>query len=376
MTHKDSINDSLRNIAIIAHVDHGKTTLVDAMFRQSGTFREGQETEERLMDNMELERERGITIAAKNCSVRWQGTKINILDTPGHADFGGEVERALSMVDGAILLVDASEGPLPQTRFVLNKALRAGLKIIVVINKIDRQDARPEQVVNEIYDLFLDLDALEEQLEFPILYANGRAGVVKSALGEEGENLRRAHHVARQYAESPEGWLVFTGAYGCGKTHLAAAIANHRAAQDYQALFVVVPDLLDHLRATFSPQSPISYDKRFEEVRAAALLILDDLGTQSATPWAKEKLFQIINYRYNARLPTVITTADEIENIEPRLRARFLDISRCTLFAIIAPAYHGGAGQKQTRSRRRRTSCIRKGTLHCSYPPGECIRRA
>jgi len=186
---RDSKNDSLRNIAIIAHVDHGKTTLVDAMFRQSGTFREGQETEERLMDNLELERERGITIAAKSCSVRWKGKKINILDTPGHADFGGEVERALSMVDGAILLVDASEGPLPQTRFVLNKALRAGLKIIVVINKIDRQDARPEAVLNEIYDLFLDLDALEEQLEFPILYANGRAGVVKSALDEEGENL-------------------------------------------------------------------------------------------------------------------------------------------------------------------------------------------
>ncbi len=189
MTHKDSKNDSLRNIAIIAHVDHGKTTLVDAMFRQSGTFREGQETEERLMDNMELERERGITITAKNCSIRWKGKKINILDTPGHADFGGEVERALSMVDGAILLVDASEGPLPQTRFVLNKALRAGLKIIVVINKIDRQDARPEQVLNEIYELFLDLDALEEQLEFPILYANGRAGVVKTTLDEEGENL-------------------------------------------------------------------------------------------------------------------------------------------------------------------------------------------
>lgn len=189
MTHKDSKNDLLRNIAIIAHVDHGKTTMVDAMFRQSGTFREGQEIEERLMDNMELERERGITIAAKNCSVRWKGTKINILDTPGHADFGGEVERALSMVDGAILLVDASEGPLPQTRFVLNKALRAGLKIIVVINKIDRQDARPEQVLNEIYDLILDLDALEEQLEFPILYANGRAGVVKTTLNEEGENL-------------------------------------------------------------------------------------------------------------------------------------------------------------------------------------------
>jgi DNA replication protein DnaC len=174
--------------------------------------------------------------------------------------------------------------------------------------------------------------------------------------GEEGENLRRAFGVARQYAKGPEGWLVFTGAYGCGKTHLAAAIANHRVAQDYPALFVVVPDLLDHLRATFSPQSPISYDKRFEEVRAAALLVLDDLGTQSATPWAKEKLFQIINYRYNARLPTVITTADEIENIDPRLRARFLDVSRCTLFAIIAPAYHGGAARKQRRSRQRRTS--------------------
>jgi DNA replication protein DnaC len=174
--------------------------------------------------------------------------------------------------------------------------------------------------------------------------------------GEEGENLRRASQVARQYAENPEGWLVLTGAYGCGKTHLAAAIANHRVERDHPALFVVVPDLLDHLRATFSPQSPISYDKRFEEVRAAALLILDDLGTQSATPWAKEKLFQIINYRYNARLPTVITTADEIENVDPRLRARFLDVSRCMLFAIIAPAYHGGGGQKQQRSRQRRTS--------------------
>jgi len=173
-------------------------------------------------------------------------------------------------------------------------------------------------------------------------------------VGEEGDNLRRALQIARQHAESPEGWLVFTGAYGCGKTHLAAAIANYRMAQGYPALFVVVPDLLDHLRATFSPQSPISYDKRFEEVRTAALLILDDLGTQSATPWAKEKLFQIFNYRYNARLPTVITTADEIENIDPRLRARFLDVTRCMLFAIIAPAYHGGGGRKQGRSRQRR----------------------
>ncbi|MEE8397374.1 MAG: GTP-binding protein, partial [Desulfobacterales bacterium] len=167
-------NNSIRNIAIIAHVDHGKTTLVDAIFRQSGLFRDNEAVDERLMDTMDLERERGITIAAKNCSVLWKEVRINIIDTPGHADFGGEVERALSMADGAILLVDASEGPLPQTRFVLKKALEAGLKIIVVINKIDRQDARPGEVLDEIYDLLIDLNATDEQLEVPLLYAVGR----------------------------------------------------------------------------------------------------------------------------------------------------------------------------------------------------------
>jgi GTP-binding protein len=182
-------NQSLRNIAIIAHVDHGKTTLVDAMFRQSGLFRADQETDDRLMDTMELEKERGITIAAKNCSVVWDGVRINIIDTPGHADFGGEVERALSMADGAILLVDASEGPLPQTRFVLKKALEAGLKIIVVINKIDRKDARPEEVLDEIYDLLIDMDATDEQLEFPLLYAVGRDGIAMRNPQEEGKNL-------------------------------------------------------------------------------------------------------------------------------------------------------------------------------------------
>ncbi len=187
--HKDAINESLRNVAIIAHVDHGKTTLVDALFRQSGVFREGQESAERLMDSMDLERERGITIAAKNSAISWKGVKINILDTPGHADFGGEVERALSMVDGVILLVDASEGPLPQTRFVLDKALRASLRVIVVINKIDRPDARPAEVLSEIYDLLIDLDADEEQLECPILYADGRAGIAKLNLTDEGDNL-------------------------------------------------------------------------------------------------------------------------------------------------------------------------------------------
>jgi GTP-binding protein len=189
MKAKDASNPGIRNIAIIAHVDHGKTTLVDAMFKQSGVFREGQETKERLMDSMDLERERGITIAAKNCSVIWKGVKINILDTPGHADFGGEVERALSMVDGAILLVDASEGPLPQTRFVLNKALEGGLAVVVVINKIDRPDARPEEVLGEIASLFIDLGATEEQLEFPVIYAIGRDGVARSRLDAESDNL-------------------------------------------------------------------------------------------------------------------------------------------------------------------------------------------
>ena len=183
-------NDRIRNIAIIAHVDHGKTTLVDAMFRQSGLFRQDQQVSERLMDRMDLERERGITIAAKNCSVIFQGVKINIVDTPGHADFGGEVERALSMVDGAILLVDASEGPLPQTRFVLQKALAAKLKIVVVINKIDRQDARTAEVLDQVYDLLIDLDADEEQLEFPLFYAIGRDGVVGDAPDHLSDDLK------------------------------------------------------------------------------------------------------------------------------------------------------------------------------------------
>jgi GTP-binding protein len=183
------INDKIRNIAIIAHVDHGKTTLVDVMFRQSGVFRDNQAMDDRVMDSMDLERERGITIAAKNCSVRWKGVKINIVDTPGHADFGGEVERALSMVDGAVLLVDSSEGPLPQTRFVLKKALDASLPILVVVNKIDRADARPQEVLDEVYDLFIDLGADEDQLEFPVLYAIGRDGVASPVLDEPGKDL-------------------------------------------------------------------------------------------------------------------------------------------------------------------------------------------
>jgi GTP-binding protein len=186
---KKTKNDKIRNIAIIAHVDHGKTTLVDAMLKQSGLFRENQNVEERILDSMDLEREHGITIAAKNCSIKYKDVKINVVDTPGHADFGGEVERAISMVDGAILLVDAAEGPLPQTRFVLKKALERKLKIIVVINKIDRKDARSDEVLDEIYDLFIDLDANEEQLDFTYLYSIAKEGIAKKNLDEQSDSL-------------------------------------------------------------------------------------------------------------------------------------------------------------------------------------------
>ena len=181
--------ENFRNIAIIAHVDHGKTTLVDGMLKQSGTFKAHQQIEERIMDSLDLEKERGITITAKNTAIHYKDVKINIVDTPGHADFGGEVERSLNLVDGALLLVDASEGPLPQTRFVLKKALDKNLPIILVINKIDRGDARISEVVDEVYDLFIDLDATDEQIEFPILYANAKEGVAHFELEDSSTNL-------------------------------------------------------------------------------------------------------------------------------------------------------------------------------------------
>src|SRR5262245_792537 len=183
-----STRADLRNVAIVAHVDHGKTTLVDAMLRQTGVFRVHQEVAERVMDSMDLEREKGITILAKNASVHVDGVKINIVDTPGHADFGGEVERGLTMVDGVLLLVDASEGPLPQTRFVLRKALEARLPVVVVVNKVDRSDARIDEVVHEIEELFLDLDADEHQIDFPIVYCNARTG--RSSLDADDPALR------------------------------------------------------------------------------------------------------------------------------------------------------------------------------------------
>src|ERR1700726_5023212 len=182
-------NTSIRNIAIIAHVDHGKTTLVDAMLNQSGIFGAHEEHVERVMDSNDLERERGITILAKITGVRYHGVKINIVDTPGHSDFGGEVERAIKIVDGVMLLVDASEGPLPQTRYVLSKALEAHLPPIVVINKIDRADARVPEVLDEIYDLFIDLGAEENQLDFPVLYAIAKTGIAKTTMADSSTDL-------------------------------------------------------------------------------------------------------------------------------------------------------------------------------------------
>ncbi len=195
----------LRNIALIAHVDHGKTTIVDGLLRQSGIFRLNEKVQDRVMDNIDLERERGITIMAKNTAVEYRGVKINIVDTPGHADFGGEVERTLKMVDGVLLLVDASEGPLPQTRFVLKKALEFDLPPILVINKIDRSDARIQEVLNEVYDLFIDLDATERQLEFPIVYTNGKLGIAKLQLDEDARDLRHLFELILNAVPPPEG---------------------------------------------------------------------------------------------------------------------------------------------------------------------------
>ena len=198
-------NQLRRNVAIIAHVDHGKTTLVDALLRQSGAFRANQQVADRVMDNIDLERERGITILAKNTAVHYKDLLINIVDTPGHADFGGEVERTLSMVDGVMLLVDASEGPLPQTRFVLRKALERGLPPIVVLNKIDRSDARPKEVLNEVYDLFIDLDATEDQIEFPVLYTNAKAGVATVDIAAPGESLQPLFEAIVDHVPPPRG---------------------------------------------------------------------------------------------------------------------------------------------------------------------------
>ena len=218
----------LRNVAIIAHVDHGKTTLVDAMLWQTGTFRANQDVAERVMDSMDLEREKGITILAKNTAVQYGDVKINIVDTPGHADFGGEVERALLMVDGVLLLVDASEGPLPQTRFVLRKALERHLPVIVVVNKVDRPDARIAEVVDEVYALFFDLDAADHHIEFPIVYCNARAGRASLDPEVEGSDLKPLFEVLLEHVPAPE---FEPGAPAAGARHQPRRVAVPRPAR-------------------------------------------------------------------------------------------------------------------------------------------------
>lgn len=234
------MTQDIRNIAIIAHVDHGKTTLVDQMLKQSGTFRENQQVAERVMDSGDLEKEKGITISSKNTAVLWEGTKINIVDTPGHADFGGEVERILKMVNGVILLVDAAEGPLPQTKFVLRKSLELGYRPIVLINKIDRGDARPDAVLNEIFDLFVSLDADDDQLDFPVLYAIGIQGMAKENLSDESDSLKPLFKKIIEHIPSPEqnpdatfkmlvsnvDWNDYVGRIAVGRVEQGTIVTN------------------------------------------------------------------------------------------------------------------------------------------------------
>ena len=249
-------NENIRNIAIIAHVDHGKTTLVDALFKQSGLVGKGMDVD-RVMDSGDIERERGITISAKNCAINYKGVKINIIDTPGHADFGGEVERGLSMVDGVVLLCDAAEGPLPQTRFVLEKALGKNLPVIVVINKIDRADARAEDVLNEVYDLLLELSSDESILEVPVFYANGRAGVCGTSLGDIKDNLYQLLDCIVSYIPAPEyddeepfQMLVSDLSYSDFLGRLAVGKVINGSASTNDSLVCLKEDREENLRVT------------------------------------------------------------------------------------------------------------------------------
>jgi GTP-binding protein len=259
-------NPLRRNVAIVAHVDHGKTTLVDALLRQSGAFRANQQVAERVMDNIDLERERGITILAKNTAVRYGDHLINIVDTPGHADFGGEVERTLSMVDGVMLLVDASEGPLPQTRFVLRKALERGLPPIVVLNKIDRTDARPKEVLNEVYDLFIDLDATEDQIEFPVLYTNARAGIATDDPGLAGSDLRPLLDAIVAHVPPPRG---------NPKSPLQMLVANLDAS-DYLGR-IAIGRIFNGAVHLNDPVAVLKADGSVQETRVTKLFMFDGL---------------------------------------------------------------------------------------------------
>jgi GTP-binding protein len=325
--------DDLRNVAIVAHVDHGKTTLVDAMLWQSGAFRSNQDVAERVMDSMDLEREKGITILAKNTAVRYCGVKINIVDTPGHADFGGEVERGLTMVDGVLLLVDASEGPLPQTRFVLRKALEARLPIILVVNKIDRPDARVDEVINEVYELFLDLDADEGQIDFPIVYCNAREGRVSLDPNDEGTDLKPLFELLLQSIPAPS--------YEDG--HPLQALVTNLDASPYVGRLA----LCRMFHGTIRRGEPIAWcraDETIETAKITELYITEALDRVEATEAGPGEIIAI------AGLPEVTIGETLSDPVEPRPLpvSHFDDPSLSMTIAINTSPLSGRDGNKLT----------------------------
>jgi GTP-binding protein len=325
--------EDLRNVAIVAHVDHGKTTLVDAMLWQTGAFRANQDVAARVMDSMDLEREKGITILAKNTAVRYGDVKINIIDTPGHADFGGEVERGLTMVDGVLLLVDASEGPLPQTRFVLRKALEARLPVILVVNKVDRPDARIDEVVNEVYELFLDLDADDEQIDFPIVYANARAGWAVLDQAEEGSDLKPLFEVLLEHIPAPS----FQDA------HPLQALVTNLDASPYVGRLA----LCRMFHGTIRRGDPIAWcraDNTIETVRITELYVTDALERVDAAEVGPGEIFAI------AGLPdvTIGETLSDPGDPRPLPVSHFDDPSLSMTIGINTSPLSGRSGDKLT----------------------------
>jgi GTP-binding protein len=325
--------DDLRNIAIVAHVDHGKTTLVDAMLWQSGAFRSNQDVAERVMDSMDLEREKGITILAKNTAVRYAGVKINIVDTPGHADFGGEVERGLTMVDGVLLLVDASEGPLPQTRFVLRKALESHLPVILVVNKVDRLDARVEEVLNEVYELFLDLDADESQIEFPIVYSNARAGWASLDPAQEGSDLKPLFELLLEHIPPPSFELQ----------HPLQALVTNLDASPYVGRIA----LCRVFHGTIRRGEPVAWcraDETTERVKITELYVTEALDRVEATDAGPGEIIAI------AGLPdvTIGETLSDPDDPRPLPVSHFDDPSLSMTIGINTSPLSGRDGAKLT----------------------------
>jgi GTP-binding protein len=328
-----SARNDLRNVAIVAHVDHGKTTLVDAMLWQSGAFRSNQDVAERVMDSMDLEREKGITILAKNTAVRYGDVKINIIDTPGHADFGGEVERGLTMVDGVLLLVDASEGPLPQTRFVLRKALEAHLPVILVVNKVDRPDARVDEVVNEVYELFLDLDAEEGQIDFPILYSNAREGWASTDASIEGSDLKPLFEILIDHIPAPS----------FDENHPMQALVTNLDASPYVGRLA----LCRMFHGTIKKGEPVAWcraDESIETIKITELYVTEALDRVDADEAGPGEIFAI------AGLPevTIGETLSDPDDPRPLPVSHFDDPSLSMTIGINTSPLAGRDGDKLT----------------------------